>query len=289
MTIAPINVGTWDPQQYRAYSQVAKQQNWNLDIAQAVPYGQAEQVLDQWGQQGVNVVFATDSGFGDSVLKAAAKYPNTVFVVMSSLSSTNGLANVAAYAPNYCQMGYMAGQLAAGSSSSGKVGVVSGTAVPAGQQFFNGVQQGVSAYKSSDSAEIQYSGDWTDPVKKSEVARALIAKGDDVLMSFDTVPTATDQTIQSMDKKIIGIFADESAFASHAVLTSIVIDWSGYAQTVSAVMSHSFKPGIHVGNFADGMLKVLPLASGSSSLQPTVDKVKSGLADGSITISGNCG
>jgi basic membrane protein A len=288
MTISPINVGTWDPQQHKAYAKAAQDQSWDLDIAQAVSYGQAPQVLDQWGQQGVDVVFATDSGFGDTVLKAAAKWPKTVFVVMSSLASTNNLPNIASYSAAYCEMGYMAGVLGATASKAGKVGVVSGDPVPGVLQFFNGLEQGISATSSSAKGTIQYSGDWVDPVKKATVARSLISNGNDVLMSFDTAPTATDQAIQSLGKKIIGIFADESSFAPNAVITSVIINWKGYAETVQAVMNHSFKSGIHVGGFKDGMIDLTTFAAGSSDLQAKADAAKQALTSGSVKLTGNC-
>lgn len=288
MTISPINVGTWDPQQYKAYAKAAKDQNWDLDIAQAVSYGQAPQVLDQWGQQGVDVVFATDSGFGDTVLKAAAKWPKTVFVVMSSLASTNNLPNVASYSAAYCEMGYMAGVLGATATKSNKVGVVSGNPVPGVLQFFNGVQQGIAATSASAKGTIQYSGDWVDPVKKAEVARSLISNGNDVLMSFDTAPTATDQAIQSLGKKIIGIFADESSFAPQAVITSVIINWKGYAETVKAVMDHTFQAGIHVGGFKDGMIDLTPFASGNNDLEAKASAAKQALASGQVKLTGDC-
>src|SRR4051794_38726917 len=50
MTIAPTNVGTWDPQHFKTYSALAESEGWDLEIAEAVPYGEAEQVLSGWGE-----------------------------------------------------------------------------------------------------------------------------------------------------------------------------------------------------------------------------------------------
>jgi basic membrane protein A len=287
MTISPTNVGTWDPQQRLTYDKVSKEQGWDMQIAEAVPYGQAEQVLGKWGQEKVDVAFALDSGFGEAVLKVAPKYPKTTFVVMSALAPSS-LPNVAAYSPDYCQMGYMAGAIGALSSSAGKVGVVSGLPVPAVKQFFNGAKQGAEAGKAGTEINLAYSGDWVDAVKKAETAAGLISKGADVIFSFDTVPTATDQRIQQAGKKLIGIFADESKFAPKAAITSVVINWQGYAETVDQVMKGTFKPGTHVRGFKEKMLDVLPVA-GDSQLNSKISSMKAELASGSVKISGDCG
>lgn len=287
MTIAPINVGTWDPQQYRTYNKVSKEQGWDMDIAQAVPYGEAEQTLKAWGDEKVDVVFALDSGFGEAVMKVAPDYPDTVFAVMSSLASTNDLPNVIAYAPDYCQMGYVAGSIAALSTDSDKVGVVSGLPVPAVKQFFNGSEQGVKATDPGVSIKLDYSGDWVDPVKKAETAAGLISGGADVIFSFDTVPTATDQRVEQLGKKVVGIFADESKFAPDAVVTSVIIDWQGYAETVKAVMDKTFQPGVNVRGFKEGMLKVLP--SSDKALDAKIAAITDKLKAGEVKLTGDCG
>jgi len=286
MTIAPVNVGTWDPQHHKTYSEVAKDQGWDMEIAEAVPYGEAEQVLTQWGEDKVDVVFAPDSGFGEAVLKVAPKYPDTVFAVMSALAPTD-LENVTSYAPDYCEMGYMAGAIGALSTESGEVGVVSGLPVPAVEQFFNGAEQGVAATDDTVSIELAYSGDWVDAVKKAETAAGLISAGADVIFSFDTVPTATDQRVEELGKNIIGIFADEKPFAPNAVITSVVINWQGYAETVEAVMNGEFEGSNHILGFQDGMLDVLP--SGSADLDAQIDEIQSQLENGGVQISGECG
>lgn len=286
MTIAPVNVGTWDPQHHKTYSAVAEDQGWDMEIAEAVPYGEAEQVLTQWAEEGVDVIFAPDSGFGEAVVKVAPKYPDTVFAVMSALAPSD-LDNVVSYAPDYCQMGYMAGAISALSTESGKVGVVSGLPVPAVEQFFNGAEQGVEATDDSVSIELSYSGDWVDAVKKAETAAGLVSDGADVIFSFDTVPTATDQRVEELGKQIVGIFADEKPFAPEAVITSVVINWQGYAETVEAVMNGEFEPGTHILGFQDGMLDVLE--SGDAALDERISEVQAQLEGGEVEITGDCG
>lgn len=286
MTIAPVNVGTWDPQHHKTYSEVAEEQDWDMEIAEAVPYGEAEQVLTQWAEEGVDVIFAPDSGFGEAVMKVAPKYPDTVFAVMSALEPTD-LDNVVSYAPDYCEMGYMAGAIAALTTESGKVGVVSGLPVPAVEQFYNGAEQGVEATDDAVSIELSYSGDWVDAVKKAETAAGLISDGADVIFSFDTVPTATDQRVEELGKRIIGIFADEKPFAPEAVITSVVINWQGYAETVEAVMNGEFEPGTHILGFQDGMLDVLD--SGDADLDERIAEIQAQLEEDEVQITGDCG
>src|SRR5262245_43072351 len=91
VTVTPTNAGTWDPAQKAAYDAVFKANGWNSQVAEAVPYGKADQLFRQWGNDGVDVVFSTDNGFEDSLMAAAKKFPKTAWVMMSGLSSTQGL------------------------------------------------------------------------------------------------------------------------------------------------------------------------------------------------------
>jgi len=109
ITQTAVNQGTWDPQNYASYKAVADEMGWNLEIAEAVPYGEAEQVLTRWGNEGVDIVFSTDNGYQDSMLAAAAQFPDTDWVTMSDMSTTNDLPNVAAYTVDWCQLGFMQG------------------------------------------------------------------------------------------------------------------------------------------------------------------------------------
>src|SRR4051812_2931690 len=80
ITATKVSQGTWDPSQYHAYSAIGKKQGWDLQIGEAIPYGQADQVLDRWGSDKVDIVFSTDNGFETHMLDAAAKYPDTLWV-----------------------------------------------------------------------------------------------------------------------------------------------------------------------------------------------------------------
>src|SRR4051812_28490018 len=111
VTVTPTTAGTWDPAQRAAYDAVFKRNGWDEQVAEAVPYGKADQLFRQWGNDGVDVVFSTDNGFEDALLAAAKRFPKTAWVMMSGLSSTKGLPNVAGYTFDWCQLGYVQGAL----------------------------------------------------------------------------------------------------------------------------------------------------------------------------------
>ena len=60
----------WDPAQYRAYKRAADQGDWDLQVAEAVPYAKAAEQFDRWGREGVDVVFSIDAGY-EEALKVA--------------------------------------------------------------------------------------------------------------------------------------------------------------------------------------------------------------------------
>jgi basic membrane lipoprotein Med (substrate-binding protein (PBP1-ABC) superfamily) len=283
ITATSTTSSSWDAGRFAEYSAAAKQNGWDLKVAETVPYGQADQVFKQWGSEGVNVVFSTDNGFEASFLAAAKKYPKTAWVMMSALSKTDNLPNVAAYTFDWCQYGYVQGSAASLVSKSHKIGDVGPVPILPAQQTLIGQQTGAQATVPGTTVEMKMTGDFTDAQKAQAVTSGLIGNGADTIIGVAQGGVAPQIASRAQSEKAlyVGSYIDEQKFAPSAVPTSVVIDLSPYyAQAVDGWENGSFSNKVHVTGVKDGVIKVLPLRLGFENQQGKLDaqvqKVSSG-------------
>lgn len=285
ITVTPTNVGTWDPVQRQAYDKAAAAGGWNLEMAEAVPYGDADRVLDQWGAEGVDVVFSTDNGYEQNLLAAAAKYPDTAWVMMSALSTTNDLPNVASYSFDWCQYGYLQGAIAGLVTADKKVGAVGSIDIIPLQLALAAQEAGADAVNPGTVVITKETGDFIDAQKGQAVTAGLVADGADVITA--PVHGGISPQIAAQAQKdgvyYIGAFADESASAPEAVVSSVYVNFlESYTEAVDSWVNGTFNPSINILGVADGVIDSTPLTLGFEDKQPEVDAVKQQLANGEV-------
>ncbi|HEY0279039.1 MAG TPA: BMP family ABC transporter substrate-binding protein [Solirubrobacterales bacterium] len=283
ITPSPVTAGTWDPSQYAAYSALAKENGWELQVAEAIPYGEASQVLNQWGEEKVDVVFSTDNGFEEYLLAAAEQYPETAFVMMSALASTKGLPNVAAYNFDWCEFGYVQGAAAAVISKDHTIGDVGSINILPVTQTLAGQEAGAAAVEPGTKILHKNSGDFTDSQKAATIAAGLIGEGADTVVALvqGAVSPQIASRAQSEGAYYVGSFGNEEKFAPKATVTSTVINFGqGYEQAVDGWMEGNFSPEIHTTGFKAGTIEQTPLTHGfekdQSKLDEQIKKVEAG-------------
>jgi basic membrane protein A len=283
ITVSGIKQGIWDPLHYAAYGPIAKKMNWQLDIAQAIPYGRAGEVLSRWGDAGYDIVFSTDNGFESALLVAAKKYPKTKWVVMSDLSSTKGLKNVASYSIDWCQLGFLQGVAGAYASKTKKLGAVGALPILPALKTIKGMQFGAAQAVPGTTVIVKYSGGFLDTQKAQEVAAAEISEGADVLAGITNavVSPQVAARVQAEGKWYIGSYGEETKYAPKAVVTSVLLKpGSGYQAVADQVLAGTFKSGIFRKTIKDGFVALTPLrlglASHAAEIKALQDKVTSG-------------
>lgn len=290
VTVTPTTAGTWDPSHFRSYSAVAKRMHWNLQIAQALAYGKADQVFDRWGGEGVDIVFSADNGFQNHMLAAAKKFPNTLWVTMSDLSTTGGLKNVGAYSVDWCQAGFAQGVVAGLLSKTHRIGAVGAIPILPAQRTLKGLQYGANLVSKGTKVDLKYSGDFIDAQKGQEAAKALMGSGADVIVAVTQggISPQIAAAVQSAGKLYVGSYADETKFAPKATVTSAVFDFSlGYQRVAQAKLDGTFKPAIYHYGVKQGFIKLAkPFRLGHAGIQSKVDSYLARLAAGKIKIPG---
>ncbi|WP_108836256.1 BMP family protein [Tateyamaria sp. Alg231-49] len=187
---------------------------------------QREQALRRFAESGANPVITTGFAFADPVSVVAPDYPDTKFVNIDGWMPEVP-ANVQLIGFQEHQGSYLVGMMAAMASESGTVGFIGGMDIPLIRHFGCGFAQGVKAINPDATVIANMTGTtpaaWNDPVKGSELTKAQISQGADVIYAaaggtgVGVLQTAADEDILS-----IGVDSNQNYLHSGKVLTSML-------------------------------------------------------------------
>jgi basic membrane protein A len=259
ITSTPINQGAWDPQQYQAFHAAEEKYHWHVHMAQTVAPSQAQQVLTGFAESGNQLIIATSSQFEDAVRAVAAKFPKVKFAILDD-AGQKPLTNEAVYEVNWYEFGYLGGAAGALASSNGKIGLITGLAIPANLKAFGTAGAGGQQVDPNSQTLTSFTNDFLDPAKGAYAASGLISKGATATFAIGgAMDGAILKTAAAHGIKGIGSYKDESSFAPSAVATSVILNWTvaydGIAQQLGA---SSWQPGVRQLTVANDGITVLP-------------------------------
>ena len=188
---------------------------------------QREQALRRFAEAGFNPVVTTGFSMSAPIASVAADYPDTKFVTIDGFVNPEEHPNVLSILFSEHEGSYLVGMMAAMASESGTVGFVGGMDVPLIRKFACGYAQGVMAANPDATVIANMTGTtpaaWNDPVKGSELAKAQISQGADVIYAaaggtgLGVLQTAADEDILS-----VGVDSNQNHLHPGEVLTSML-------------------------------------------------------------------
>lgn len=185
---------------------------------------QREQALRRFAEAGNNPIVMVGFAFGDALGEVAADYPDTKFAIIDMVVDQ---PNVRSVVFNEHEGSYLVGMMAGLASTSGTVGFIGGMDIPLIRKFACGYVQGVKAANPEATVIQNMTGTtpaaWNDPVKGSELTKAQISQGADVVYHA-AGGTGTGVLQTAADEGVLGIGVDSNQNYLHPgkVLTSMV-------------------------------------------------------------------
>lgn len=187
---------------------------------------QREQALRRFAEAGANPIVTTGFAIAPILGDVAPDYPDTKFVNIDGFLQDIP-ENVQMISFQEHQGSYLVGMMAAMASESGTVGFIGGMDVPLIRHFGCGYAQGAKSVDPDTEVIANMTGTtptaWNDPVKGSELARAQISQGADVIYAaaggtgVGVLQTAADEDILS-----IGVDSNQNHLHPGKVLTSML-------------------------------------------------------------------
>ena len=251
---------------------------------------QREQALRRFAESGANPVITMGFAMADALGTVAPDYPDTKFVAVDVTWLES---------PNIRQIGfaehegsYLVGMLAAMASESGTIGFVGGMDIPLIRHFGCGYAQGAKAVNPDVQIVANMPGTtpaaWNDPVKGSEITKAQISQGADVIYAaaggtgVGVLQTAADEGILS-----IGVDSNQNYLHSGQVLTSML-------KRVDVAVYEAMKAGdaVETGVFTMGLsdegvgyaLDEHNASLITDDMQAMVDEARQKIIDGEIEV-----
>ncbi|MGK7654455.1 BMP family lipoprotein [Roseovarius sp. B08] len=209
---------------YNGASRWAEETGGSYNEVELQSEAQREQALRRFAENGNNPIVMVGFAFGDILGEVAPDYPDTKFAIIDMVVEE---PNVRSVVFNEHEGSYLVGMMAAMASESGTVGFIGGMDIPLIRKFACGYVQGVKAANPDATVIQNMTGTtpaaWNDPVKGSELTKAQISQGADVIYHA-AGGTGTGVLQTAADEDVLGIGVDSNQNYLHPghVLTSMV-------------------------------------------------------------------
>ena len=228
-----------------------------------VKYGpDAERVIRQMAQEGVDIIFATSFGYMEQMLKVAKEFPDVYFEHATGYKTA---PNMSVYSSRFYEGRYIQGVIAGTMSKAGKAGYIASFPIPEVIRGINSFYLGATSVNPDFDLDIVWVNTWYDPGKEADAAKVLISEGADIITQHTDSP-APLQTAEKMGVVGFGQASDQIKFAPKAQLTAILDVWdSYYISRVRAAMNGTWTESNTWGGMDTGMVQMadytnMPLA-----------------------------
>jgi len=279
--VAPIGDAGWNFAHNEGRLAAEAETGVTTAFVDAVPEASEEfnTAVQQFIDDGFNVIFTTSFGYMDATEQFATDNPDVVFEHISGfkMNDTNfGNSFGRMYEPRY-----IAGMAAGAETTTDKIGYVAAFPIPEVIRGINAFTLGARAVNPAAEVEVVWTSTWFDPGIEGNAAQALIDAGADVLtMHQDS--TATGEVATSAGATFIGYHSDMSSQVD-AYLTAPVWDWSArYSEVINAAADQTYEPSSWWGGMADGVVDIA--IPDSSPIAGEMKDIKAQMIDGTFDV-----
>ena len=219
-----------------------------------VKYGpDAERVIRNMAQSGVDMIFATSFGYMDQMLKVAKEFPDVYFEHATGYKTA---PNMSVYSSRFYEGRYVQGVIAGHMSKAGKAGYIASFPIPEVIRGINSFYLGATSVNPDFDIDVVWVNTWYDPGKEANAAKVLMSEGADIITQHTDSP-APLQTAQGMGVMGFGQASDQIKFAPKAQLTAILDVWdSYYISRVRAAMNGTWTSSNTWGGMDTGMVQM---------------------------------
>jgi len=234
------NEGTWDPSAFAGLQKAQAKTPFKLSLSEGTSTQDVEKVLRNWASRNVGLIFAHSDIYLEQVITVAKQFPKTNFVCELQLDPAKYRddPDIGKYAPdrtppNVVMAGdtpyegnYMAGYVAAMMSKTNKLGVLQPFEAPPLNRYSNCFYYGAKAAKPNIELQVVFVGDYIAPAETRDAVKSLAKNGCDIIFTeMDDNAAILEAAAQKI--RIIPMYMDKLDVDPNAVITSVVMDWSG--------------------------------------------------------------
>jgi basic membrane lipoprotein Med (substrate-binding protein (PBP1-ABC) superfamily) len=162
-----------------ALKTAAERGDIDYTVVDKVAAADYERALRQQVAAGMKLIVGESFGVEAAARQVAREFPTTVFLMASNGRPKAPNFNV--FDNHIHEAAYLSGMVAGGMSTSGKIGLVAGFAVPEVNRLMNAFMAGVRDINPKATFLVRFIGSWFDPPAARQAALAMIDRGADML------------------------------------------------------------------------------------------------------------
>ena len=247
---------------------------------ESVKYGpDAERVMRQMAQSGVDIIFATSFGYMESMVKVAKEFPDVKFEHATGYKTGD---NLAVYSSKFYQGRYVQGVIAGLLSDKGKAGYIASFPIPEVIRGINSFWLGARSVNPDFDIDVIWVTTWYDPPKEGAAAAVLISQGADIITQHTDSPAAL-QEAEKAGIMAFGQASDMIQFAPSTQLTAILDDWGPYyIDRVKAVIDGTWESADTWGGMDSGMVAMAPYTNMPDDVAAIAMKIEEAILRGEL-------
>ncbi len=267
-----------------------------------------EKNIDQFANDGYDVIITVGFLMGDATAAKAKQYPNIKFAIIDNsyfptagsaacpdtvtdCYKDGGLTNVNSLMFQEDQVGFLAGVLAAGMSTTGTICSVAGMQIPPVERYVIGYQNGAKWYKPSTTALNVYIPSFTDPATGKETGVSMIAQGCDVVFGVGG-NTGNGGLLAAKEANLMAIGVDVDQYNTYPEVQSALISSAmknvdvAVFEYLQSIANKTDVAGVVTANISNGGVGLAPFHDWDSKIpadvKAKIQEATDGLKNGTI-------
>ncbi|WP_042224623.1 BMP family ABC transporter substrate-binding protein [Oceanobacillus manasiensis] len=253
-----INDQVWGSKGYAGLLEIGN--TYKVDVFYKENIKEEQEIMnavEEFVQDGVNLIFGHSSIYGKYFVDIAGSYPNVHFVYFNGGYTSN---NVTSLNFDSHSMGFFGGMLAGRMTTSDHVAII---AAHEWQPEIEGFYEGVKYENPSAEINMNFINDWNDTETAEEIYDQITQTGVDVV--YPTGDAFSKEIIEkavSDDLFAIGYVSDQSGFGGGHVLTSTIQHVDKLYRLAAELFNEGeLKGTIQTYDFQDDVITLGPYSS----------------------------
>jgi basic membrane protein A len=242
----------------------------------------AQRTIENFANQGYDIIFTTSFGFMDPTVAAAKDFPNAKFEHCSGYKSST---NLATYMAAQEDPRYVSGILAGSMTKSNTLGFLAAFPIPEVIRNFNAWMLGAQSVNPGVTGHVIWTNTWFDPPTEKQAANSLLDIGADVLAGTQDSPSLS-QASAARGHYATGSDSDQQSYAPTAVLDSAIFNWGPhYVGRCQAVQNGTWATQQVYYHYKDGIvLNTAPASFVPAAAAQAANTAADGLKTGTLQI-----
>ena len=250
-----------------------------------------EEHLRVFAENETKLVIGVGSSMKSPIEKIAKSYPKTIFAIIDVKAEGE---NVLSLVFRENEGAFLAGQLAALTSKTKKVGFIGGMDIPLLRKWQKGYEEGAKSINDSIIIDSRYLDvtvkGFSNPVKGKAVAQSMYSSGSDVILQV-TGGSATGiyRAAKEQGKFVIGSDQNQDSMAPGFILTSVVRDVEQVVyNTIKKMKNEKIKGGEISFGLKEGGIHLTDFSLSKEKIPPEaisiIEDTKQQIIDGKIKV-----